>query len=204
MSSSNNTNTPCLPLPPLPPSPSPHARYLKRQANAYPDRARGGEAEKEDGSLKVWLNARVMRIVFEGTKAVGVELRRGTPNGTGGTTEADHGDDDDASNTPDTIFVRARREVVLCGGAVSTPHLLLLSGVGPAAHLKEKGVGVVLDAPGVGGYMKDHLHVPVCFRVNGGVQPHSHSNICEGSLFARTRPGGAGEGEEDTRPDLQV
>lgn len=56
-----------------------------------------------------------------------------------------------------TRHVRARREVVLSGGAVNTPQLLMLSGVGPAEHLAEHGIDVVVDAPGVGANLQDHL-----------------------------------------------
>ena len=56
-----------------------------------------------------------------------------------------------------TRHVRARREVVLCAGAINTPQLLMLSGIGPADHLAEHGIGVVVDAPGVGANLQDHL-----------------------------------------------
>ncbi|MGX5769516.1 GMC family oxidoreductase [Microbacterium trichothecenolyticum] len=56
-----------------------------------------------------------------------------------------------------TRHMRARREVVLSGGAVNTPQLLMLSGIGPAEHLSEHGIGVVVDAPGVGANLQDHL-----------------------------------------------
>src|SRR5690606_8160463 len=52
--------------------------------------------------------------------------------------------------------VRARREVVLCGGAIHSPQLLLLSGIGPGAHLREPGIEVVRDLPGVGRNLQDH------------------------------------------------
>jgi len=56
-----------------------------------------------------------------------------------------------------TRHVRARREVVLSGGAINTPQLLMLSGIGPAAHLAEHGIDVVVDAPDVGANLQDHL-----------------------------------------------
>jgi choline dehydrogenase len=83
------------------------------------------------------------------------------------------------------VRIRVRREVVLCAGAVDSPRLLLLSGVGPAAELEQVGVKVVADLPGVGRSLRDHVHVPVCYRVPQGVKPHSHSNICEGTLFTK-------------------
>lgn len=66
----------------------------------------------------------------------------------------------------------ARREVILCGGAIGSPHLLLLSGIGPAAHLREVGVPVLLDSPGVGENLQDHLFFPAKFAVSvSGVAP---------------------------------
>ncbi len=53
------------------------------------------------------------------------------------------------------------REVILCGGAINSPQLLMLSGIGPAAHLRKVGIDVVHDAPGVGGNLQDHLDVIV-------------------------------------------
>lgn len=50
----------------------------------------------------------------------------------------------------------ARREVVLCGGAINSPQLLMLSGIGPAAHLRDKGIDVLCDLPGVGAHLQDH------------------------------------------------
>ena len=55
-------------------------------------------------------------------------------------------------------------EIVLCGGAIGSPHLLLLSGVGPAAHLEAMGVEVVCDLPGVGQNLRDHPQVSVTLR----------------------------------------
>ncbi|KAI5998268.1 GMC oxidoreductase-domain-containing protein, partial [Pisolithus albus] len=58
-----------------------------------------------------------------------------------------------------SVNVRAKCEVILCCGALRTPQLLLLSGVGPRKHLQEMGVDVVLDSPGVGEHLQDHLIV---------------------------------------------
>ena len=85
-------------------------------------------------NLEVRCGVRVDRIVFEGTRAVGV--------GVGGE------------------VIRAG-EVVLCGGAINSPQLLQLSGVGNAAELEALGVDVVADVPGVGENLQDHLEVYV-------------------------------------------
>ncbi|EJF60344.1 alcohol oxidase [Dichomitus squalens LYAD-421 SS1] len=59
----------------------------------------------------------------------------------------------------------ARREVVLCGGALGSPHLLMLSGLGPKEHLESKSIRVVRDLPAVGSYLQDHIGVPLTFEV---------------------------------------
>jgi choline dehydrogenase-like flavoprotein len=111
---------------------------------------------------------------------------------------------------------RARREVIVCGGAIGSPHLLLLSGIGPAAHLKEMGVPVVHDLPGVGQNLQDHLVYFVHWEAKRGtVRPISRGALfrslaqwlltrggpfartpMQAGGFVRTRPGLA-------RPDLQ-
>lgn len=73
--------------------------------------------------------------------------------------------------------VRARREIVLCGGAINTPQLLMLSGIGPAEHLAEHGIRVVVDSPGVGSNLQDHLV--------SGLAPAARG----GTLYAAERPG---------------
>ena len=61
--------------------------------------------------------------------------------------------------------VRARREVIVCGGAFGSPQLLMLSGVGPAAHLQQMGIPVVHDSPGVGQNLQDHIDYVQNWRV---------------------------------------
>lgn len=67
------------------------------------------------------------------------------------------------------IALRAEREVLLCGGAVNSPQLLMLSGIGPAAALQAQGLQVRADLPGVGQGLQDHLLVRVEHRALGGV-----------------------------------
>lgn len=90
-------------------------------------------------NLTVRTRAFVTRILFEGRRATGVEVRLG-----GRPAER----------------LRAGR-VILCGGAINTPQLLLLSGVGPAADLQGLGIDLVADRPGVGENLQDHLEVYV-------------------------------------------
>ncbi len=63
--------------------------------------------------------------------------------------------------------IRANKEVILAAGSIKSPHLLLLSGIGPAADLKEHGIEPVLDLPGVGAGLQDHLQVKLIYKVEG-------------------------------------
>lgn len=92
-------------------------------------------------NLTIRGRAFVRRVVVERSRAVGLEVEEGGH----------------------TSIVRGR-EVVLCAGSVKTPHLLLLSGIGQAEHLRGTGVDVVLDLPGVGQDFVDHPHLNVGFR----------------------------------------
>jgi choline dehydrogenase-like flavoprotein len=92
-------------------------------------------------NLKVITGAHATRILLEGKRATGVEYLQG------GATQQ----------------VRARREVLVCGGALMSPQLLMLSGIGPADHLKQHGIAVVHDAPGVGANLHDHVDVVQVF-----------------------------------------
>jgi choline dehydrogenase len=98
-------------------------------ANAYVRPVRGR------ANLTVESRILVSRVVFEGSRAVGVAYRR----------------------RGQEVVVRARREVVLAAGAINSPKLLKLSGVGPADELRAHGIGVVADRPGVGENLQDHL-----------------------------------------------
>jgi choline dehydrogenase len=88
-------------------------------------------------NLKLQLEAFVDRVLVEGNRAGGVSYR--------------HGDR--------TIQANATREVILAGGPINSPQLLMLSGIGPAAQLKQHGIGVVTDLPGVGENLMDHLEI---------------------------------------------
>lgn len=91
-------------------------------------------------NLTVLTEAPVTKVLFDGGRAVGVEFDKGGRQ-----------------------IVRARREVVLCGGAINSPQLLMLSGIGDRDHLGEHGVDVVAHSPGVGANLLDHLVVPLGF-----------------------------------------
>jgi len=81
--------------------------------------------------------AHATRVVMEGSRAVGVEYLKGGR----------------------TVTVRAAREVLLSGGVFNSPQLLMLSGIGPADHLREVGIEPIVDLPGVGKNLQDHLAV---------------------------------------------
>jgi choline dehydrogenase-like flavoprotein len=88
-------------------------------------------------NLQVLTGAQVLRVRFEGGRAVGVDVRMGGAERT----------------------LKARREVILSAGALQSPQLLMLSGVGPGAHLQALGLPVLHDLPGVGQHLHDHIDV---------------------------------------------
>ncbi|XP_070387483.1 glucose dehydrogenase [FAD, quinone]-like [Dermacentor albipictus] len=87
-------------------------------------------------NFDVALYARVTKVLFEGATAVGVEYKRHLG----------------------TYSVRAKKEVILCAGAIASPQLLMLSGIGPREHLESLGINVIADLP-VGEHLFDHLTV---------------------------------------------
>ncbi|MBW9204579.1 GMC family oxidoreductase N-terminal domain-containing protein [Mumia sp. zg.B17] len=110
---------------------------------------------------------------------------------------------------------RAEREVVLSGGAVNSPQLLMLSGIGPATHLREHGIDVVADLPGVGANLHDHPAVPLIWTTRGStdlVQSSTLANLLRwkatgtGPLASNLGEAGAFFSSRDglAAPDLQV
>ncbi len=123
-------------------------------------------------NLTVRCRAFVTRILFDGSKAVGVEYRH-----RGQVTKA------------------SSAQVILCGGAINSPQLLQLSGVGPADLLREHGIDVVADLPGVGENLQDHLEVYVQYSCKQPVslapalKLRNRPMIGAKWLFWRTGPG---------------
>ncbi len=109
-------------------------------ARAYLDPARRRE------NLAILTEATVERVLFENGRAWGVAYQR----------------DGQAR------ILRARRAVVLAGGAFQTPQLLMLSGIGPGEHLREMGLAVQVDRPAVGSDLQDHLDYVAAFETPGG------------------------------------
>ncbi len=96
-------------------------------------------------NLTVETGAPVTRIRLDGRRAIGVTAR--------------------IDGTPQDID--ATKEVILAAGAIKSPQLLMLSGIGPGAHLQEMGLDVLHDLPGVGNDLQDHLQVKLIYRVTG-------------------------------------
>lgn len=143
-------------------------------------------------NLDVRTHAHVTRVVFEGRVATGVEYALG------GVRRA----------------ATARQAVVLCGGAVNTPQLLMLSGIGAGAELQEHGIPVLVDAPEVGKNLRDHLVSGLIARTSADTLASATStanlaryllrrrgmltsNIAEAYGFVRSRP-------ELDQPDLEL
>lgn len=143
-------------------------------------------------NLTVLTGALTTRVLVTDGRATGVEYRRG------GQVHTAH----------------ATREVVLSGGAINSPQLLMLSGIGPAEHLREVGVDVVHDLPGVGQGLQDHPLVPMVYDVRSGTSLRLAetplnlakwkaagrgpltSNLAEAGLFTKSDP-------DLPEPDLQ-
>ena len=117
-------------------------------ANAYLKPAVAG------GRVRV-VRALAQRVVFEDGRAVGVEVRRGAT----------------------TSVIRAAREVVLAASSINTPKLLMLSGIGCAAHLAQHGIAVRAHRPGVGANLQDHLELYLQFAASQPITLYKHWNL---------------------------
>ncbi|QUH00573.1 GMC family oxidoreductase N-terminal domain-containing protein [Saccharopolyspora erythraea] len=119
-------------------------------------------------NLEVRTDARAKKVSFDGKRATGVEVL-----------------------APDLIHTRrigARREVVLSTGAIDTPKLLMLSGIGPAEHLREFGVDVLVDSPGVGSNLQDHPEGVIGWDAKQPMVSDS-TQWWEIGIFTTTEPG---------------
>jgi len=118
-------------------------------------------AAQERPNLTLLTQTRVAKVLLEGAedskKAVGIQLENGTQ-------------------------YRCNCEIILCAGAIATPRLLQLSGIGEAEHLRSHGIEVIADLPGVGENYQDHLeatvqaevNIPSLFKQDKGVQAANH------------------------------
>jgi choline dehydrogenase len=133
------------------------------------------EPALQRSNLTMLTDTRATRLLFEGTRCVGVEYVR-----------------DGATQS-----ARATSEVIVSGGAIQTPKLLNLSGIGNAEHLKALGIDVLLDLPGVGENFQDHPLVigPIGLMNQPGADPRGQ--MTEASLFWKSSP-------EQPVPDIEV
>ena len=115
---------------------------------------------RKRSNLRVETHAHATAVTFEGTRATGVEYRQ-------------HGV---------LRHAHAAREVILAAGALQTPQLLQLSGVGPGALLQEIGIPVVKDAPGVGENLQDHLQFRLIYKVSRPITTNDQLRTLSGRL----------------------
>ena len=117
-------------------------------------------------NLTIWTEAQVERLLIEPgrqgqRRCAGVVVRRGGQE----------------------VAVRAEGEVILSAGAIGSPQILQLSGIGPAALLQKHGVAVALDLPGVGENLQDHLQIRAVFKVSGAATLNTLAN----NLFGKAK-----------------
>jgi choline dehydrogenase len=124
-------------------------------------------------NLRVETRALARRVIVEGNRAVGIEYEQGGVRRT----------------------VRADREVILAGGAINSPQLLMLSGIGPADHLRAVGIEPVVDLPGVGANLQDHASISSRYECTKPVTIHRIANpvkkLVAGVRWILTRKGPA-------------
>ncbi|WP_027997623.1 GMC family oxidoreductase [Sinorhizobium arboris] len=152
---------------------------------------------KGRANLEIVTDALVTKVRLDGCRAQGIDYVRGGRK----------------------MSMDARRGVILSAGAVHTPHLMMLSGLGPADHIREHGINVVADMPGVGANLQDHLQLRLIYRCSKPITTNDDLNsligkvkiglqwlltrtgplavgINQGALFAKVMPDAA-------RPDVQ-
>lgn len=125
-------------------------------------------------NLTICTNALATRLLFEGNRCVGVEYRS---NGHAETARAD-------------------KEVIVCAGAIESPKLLLLSGIGSPEQLRQHGIDVLVDLPGVGENFHNHVLTGLIYETTRAVPPPNLS-MTESALFCKSDPGWVG-------PDIQM
>ena len=143
-------------------------------------------------NVEVQVRAHVNRVLIEQGRAVGIEY---TQDGR-------------------THAVRAEKEVILSGGAINSPQVLLLSGIGPGDHLRETGIEIVHDLPGVGHDLQDHPAIGVEYYYKGNSQFHRDLRLDRLTFHvARVKLFGTGmaasppsslTGYVKSRPDLEI
>jgi choline dehydrogenase len=125
-------------------------------------------------NLTISTNSQATRLLFSGDRTKGVEY----------------------SQNGEIKTAYANYEVIVCAGAIESPKLLLLSGIGNLSHLQEFGIPVVADVPGVGENFHNHVLTGVIYETSQPVPP-PNQNMSESALFCKSEPGWIG-------PDLQI
>ncbi|MFI0421851.1 GMC family oxidoreductase [Spongiactinospora sp. 9N601] len=141
-------------------------------------------------------NARATRLLFDGDRCTGVEYLRQAPAPSGSDGRRLAGRSVDTTTETGLRQVRARREVLVCGGAIESPKLLMLSGIGDPGHLREAGVEVRLPLPGVGANFHNHVLTGVIQETRRPVPPGAN-NLSEAALFTVSESG-------MVAPDIQI
>src|SRR4051812_34764252 len=124
--------------------------------------------KKQRENLTVATKAHARKVLIENGRAVGVQY---------------------ASDKDGLQTARAGREVIVAAGAINSPQLLMLSGIGPADHLREHGIDVVENLPGVGQNLHDHTAVPCIWHTKGTTDVAEFNNLVN---FARAKATGKG------------
>jgi choline dehydrogenase len=124
-------------------------------------------------NLTVWTHILATRVLFEGTRAVGVAYFK---NGS-------------------EQQVQAKKEIILSGGSINSPQILMLSGVGPIEQLQKFGIDVVADVPGVGNNLQDHPNVVTHYLTKQSFS--EFGNVPEGIAFIKTQ-------QDLPEPDIQL
>jgi choline dehydrogenase len=119
-------------------------------------------------NFKMWTNAQVARLIITAQ-----------PDGRHRCTGAHVWDGHEM------ITARAAREVILCAGSIGSPQILQLSGIGPADLLRRYGIDVIVDAPGVGANLQDHLQIRAVYKITGAPT----LNVLASSLYGKAKIG---------------
>jgi choline dehydrogenase len=119
-------------------------------------------------------NSYATRLLFQGHRCTGVEYAQGS----------------------EKVEAYADKEVIVCGGAIESPHLLMLSGIGNPEHLREHGIEIKVALPGVGENFHNHVLTGLIYETTRPVPP-PNLNMSEAAMFVKSDPGWVG-------PDLQM
>jgi choline dehydrogenase len=119
-------------------------------------------------NFEMWVNAQVTKLIVEtqpdgSRRCTGVQVWDGH----------------------EMVTAHATREVLLCAGSIGSPQILQLSGIGPAELLRQHGIEVVLDAPGVGANLQDHLQIRAVYKIKGAPT----LNVLASSLYGKAKIG---------------